>query len=90
MELSPQEQERYSRHLLLEGLGGAGQERLCAARVRVLGGGQAAAWAARYLGAAGVRLVESGEDSTLEVTGGALEGAMAALQLVVRIGRGAR
>jgi adenylyltransferase/sulfurtransferase len=54
MELSAAQQERYSRHVLLDGLGGDGQERLLSSRVRVRGQGAAALWAARYLAAAGV------------------------------------
>jgi hypothetical protein len=54
MELSPEQQEHYARHLILEGFGGEGQERLLAAGVRVHGRGDAALWAARYLAASGV------------------------------------
>ena len=54
MELSAEQQERYARHLLLEGVEGPGQERLCAAQVQVRGEGLAALWAARYLAASGV------------------------------------
>jgi hypothetical protein len=54
MELSAEQQECYSRHLILEGFGGEGQERLLAAGVRVRGQGAAALWAARYLAASGV------------------------------------
>jgi hypothetical protein len=45
---------RYARHLLLDGVGRAGQERLLAARVRLTGTGLAAEEAAIYLAAAGV------------------------------------
>src|SRR3954463_5950739 len=48
MELSPAKQERYARHLILDGLGGEGQERLLAGAARVRGTGEAAHWAARY------------------------------------------
>jgi hypothetical protein len=54
MLLTPEQQERYARHLLLDGVGGEGQERLLAASVRVRGTGTAALWAARYLAASGV------------------------------------
>lgn len=54
MRLSEAQQERYARHLLLDELGGEGQERLLSACVRVRGTGRAARWAARYLAAAGV------------------------------------
>ncbi len=52
--LSPGQQDRYARHLLLDGFGGEGQERLLVASVRVEGAGPAARWAARYLAASGV------------------------------------
>jgi hypothetical protein len=51
MELSPSQQERYSRHLLLEGFD---QEKVLQASVAVTGKGVAAHWAARYLAASGV------------------------------------
>ncbi len=54
MELSAAQQERYARHLILDGFGGEGQERLLAASVEVRGTGAAALWAARYLAASGV------------------------------------
>jgi hypothetical protein len=49
--LSAEQQERYSRHLLLDGFD---QEKLLAASVRVRGESAAARWAARYLAASGV------------------------------------
>jgi hypothetical protein len=54
MRLTAAQEERYARHLLLDGLGGEGQERLLASCVRVRGAGRAALWAARYLAASGV------------------------------------
>jgi len=54
MRLTAVQEERYARHLILDGFGGEGQERLLAAAVRVRGGGEAAHWAARYLAASGV------------------------------------
>ncbi len=53
--LTAEQQERYARHLLLDGFD---QERLQAAAVRVRGTGVAAHWAARYLAASGVGRVE--------------------------------
>jgi hypothetical protein len=49
--LSAEQQERYSRHLLLDGFD---QEKLLAACVHVHGTSAAALWAARYLAASGV------------------------------------
>jgi hypothetical protein len=55
--LSTAQQERYARHLLLQELGGEGQERLAAGTAIVQLPGAAAAtalWATRYLAASGL------------------------------------
>jgi hypothetical protein len=52
--LTDAQQERYARHLLLDGIGGDGQEKLLSSRVRVRGTGGAARACASYLAASGV------------------------------------
>jgi len=54
MLLTEQQMERYSRHIILEQVGGAGQERLLASKVLIVGAGGLGAPAAVYLAAAGV------------------------------------
>jgi hypothetical protein len=75
--LTGPQQERYARHLLLEGIEGAGQERLLAARVRVRGSGHAARTCALYLAASGI--------GALAVDGGDPEGELAAISPDVRL-----
>jgi hypothetical protein len=55
--LSDAQQERYARHLLLDELGGEGQERLLSTCVRLRGTGRTVRWAARYLAASGVGML---------------------------------
>ena len=52
--LGPEQLERYKRHLLLDGVGVAGQEKLLASSVLLIGAGGLGSPAALYLAAAGV------------------------------------
>ncbi|MBX9616886.1 MAG: ThiF family adenylyltransferase, partial [Caulobacteraceae bacterium] len=54
MSFSPDEVERYARHLVLGEIGGPGQQRLKAATVLIVGAGGVGGPAALYLAAAGV------------------------------------
>ncbi len=54
MPFSPEEVERYARHLVLAEIGGPGQQRLAASTVVIVGAGGVGGPAALYLAAAGV------------------------------------
>ena len=54
MSLNETQIERYSRHIILEEIGGAGQEKLLASKVLVIGAGGLGSPALLYLAAAGV------------------------------------
>ncbi len=67
-ELSRAERERYARHLLVPAIGDAGQRRLRAARVCVVGAGGLGSPALLYLAAAGVGQITIVDDDDVDVT----------------------
>jgi len=65
--LSPEERERYARHILLKEIGGPGQQRLKATSVAIVGAGGLGAPAALYLAAAGVGRLRLIDDDTVSL-----------------------
>jgi molybdopterin/thiamine biosynthesis adenylyltransferase len=66
--LSPQELERYARHIVLPEIGGPGQQRLKRARVLVIGAGGLGAPVLEYLAAAGVGTLGIVDDDTVSLS----------------------
>jgi len=60
--------ERYSRHIILKEVGGAGQEKLLASKVLIIGAGGLGAPAALYLAAAGVGTLGIIDDDKVDLT----------------------
>jgi molybdopterin/thiamine biosynthesis adenylyltransferase len=54
MSLTEKQMERYSRHIILEQIGGAGQEKLLASKILIVGVGGLGSPAGLYLAAAGI------------------------------------
>ena len=68
MPLSPDEIERYARHIVLPEVGGPGQARLGAARVLVVGAGGLGAPVIQYLAAAGVGTIGIVDDDRVDLS----------------------
>ena len=66
--LSAAELERYARHIVLRDIGGAGQQKLKAARVLVIGAGGLGAPVLQYLAAAGVGTLGIVDDDTVSLS----------------------
>ncbi len=68
MALSPDEIERYARHIVIPEVGGPGQNKLKAARVLVIGAGGLGAPVAYYLAAAGVGTIGIVDNDTVSIS----------------------
>jgi molybdopterin/thiamine biosynthesis adenylyltransferase len=68
MPLTEQQIERYGRHIVLEQIGGAGQEKLLSSSVLIVGAGGLGAPAALYLAAAGVGTIGIVDGGNVDLT----------------------
>ncbi len=68
MTLNSAELQRYARHIVLQDVGGPGQQKLKAARVLVIGAGGLGAPALQYLAAAGVGTLGIVDDDTVSLS----------------------
>ncbi|MGL4242958.1 MAG: HesA/MoeB/ThiF family protein, partial [Beijerinckiaceae bacterium] len=66
--LSPDEIERYARHIVLRGVGGPGQAKLKAARALVIGAGGLGSPLIQYLAAAGVGAIGVVDDDAVSLS----------------------
>ena len=66
--LSNPQLERYSRHIILNEVGGSGQKKLLASRVLIIGAGGLGAPAAMYLAAAGVGEIGLADYDTVDLS----------------------
>ncbi len=68
MALSEKQIDRYSRHIILEEIGGAGQEKLLSSKVLIVGAGGLGSPAALYLAAAGVGTIGIIDSDKVDLT----------------------
>ncbi len=68
MDLTPEEIERYARHIVLADVGGPGQQKLKAARVLVVGAGGLGAPVIQYLAAAGIGTLGIVDDDSVSLS----------------------
>lgn len=66
--LLPEETQRYARHLVLPEIGGAGQQKLKAAKIAIIGAGGLGAPAIQYLAAAGIGQLTLIDDDTVSLS----------------------
>jgi molybdopterin/thiamine biosynthesis adenylyltransferase/rhodanese-related sulfurtransferase len=66
--LTPEQQERYSRHLLVPEVGSVGQQKLLDSKVLLLGAGGLGSPSALYLAAAGVGTIGLVDDDVVDLT----------------------
>ena len=68
MQLSPEELQRYARHIVMADIGGAGQQKLKAAKVLVIGAGGLGSPVLQYLAAAGVGTLGIVDDDVVSLS----------------------
>jgi molybdopterin/thiamine biosynthesis adenylyltransferase len=66
--LTAEQEERYARHLILEGVGASGQDKLLAGRILVIGAGGLGSPALYYLAAAGVGTIGIADGDHVELS----------------------
>lgn len=66
--MTPQQNERYKRHILLPEIGEAGQQRLLDSRVLIVGAGGLGSPVALYLAAAGVGHIGIADFDTVDLS----------------------